>query len=74
MIPLMKNAFLKEQETKKRLGEFILHADRLSMGEQYFVSSTFIPVGEEPAEKMNRTMIAALEELKTKVNAIAEGK
>lgn len=34
MIPLMKNAFLKEQETRERLSEFILHADRLSMGEQ----------------------------------------
>lgn len=34
MIPLMKSAFLKERETKKRLSEFILHADRLSMGEQ----------------------------------------
>lgn len=31
MIPLMKNAFLHEQETKKALGEFILKADRLSM-------------------------------------------
>lgn len=34
MIPLMKNAFLKERETKEKLSEFILHADRLSMGEQ----------------------------------------
>jgi len=34
MIPLMKSAFLKEQETKKRLSEFILHTGRLSMGEQ----------------------------------------
>lgn len=34
MIPLMKNAFLKEQETKKKLSEFILHADRFSMGAQ----------------------------------------
>ena len=34
MIPLMKNAFLKEQETREKLSEFILHADRLSMGEQ----------------------------------------
>ena len=30
----MKSAFLKEQETKKELCEFILHTDRLSMGEQ----------------------------------------
>ncbi|MCK4783331.1 MAG: phage portal protein [Desulfobacteraceae bacterium] len=43
-------------------------------GDQYYVGSAFIPVGEEPAEKMNATMIAALEELKAKVNAIAEGK
>jgi len=43
-------------------------------GDQYHVSSAFIPVGQEPAEKMNSVMIAALEELKTKVNAIAEGK
>ena len=43
-------------------------------GDQYHVSSSFIPVGQEPAEKMNSVMIAALEELKTKVNAIAEGK
>jgi CDP-6-deoxy-D-xylo-4-hexulose-3-dehydrase len=31
MIPLMKNAFLNEYETKKALAEFILKADRLSM-------------------------------------------
>lgn len=31
MIPLMKNAFLNEFETKKALAEFILKADRLSM-------------------------------------------
>lgn len=31
MIPLMKNAFLNEYETKKALAEFILQADRLSM-------------------------------------------
>jgi CDP-6-deoxy-D-xylo-4-hexulose-3-dehydrase len=32
MIPLMKNAFLNEFETKKALADFILQADRLSMG------------------------------------------
>lgn len=32
MIPLMKNAFLNEYETKKALADFILKADRLSMG------------------------------------------
>ena len=31
MIPLMKNAFYKEHETKKKLAEFILNADILSM-------------------------------------------
>lgn len=31
MIPLMKNAFLNEFETKKALSEFIIHASRLSM-------------------------------------------
>ena len=31
MIPLMKNAFLNEYETKKALADFILRADRLSM-------------------------------------------
>lgn len=31
MIPLMKNAFLNEYETKKALAEFILRTDRLSM-------------------------------------------
>lgn len=34
MIPLMKNAFLHEYETKKELAEFIVQAPRLSMGEQ----------------------------------------
>jgi len=43
-------------------------------GDQYHVSSAFVPVGQEPAEKMNSVMVAALEELKAKVNAIAEGK
>lgn len=32
MIPLMKNAFLNEHETKKALADFILKADKLSMG------------------------------------------
>lgn len=31
-IPLMKNAFLREQETKKALAEFILNAPKFSMG------------------------------------------
>lgn len=34
MIPLMKNAFLNEQETKEALADFILSADKLSMGEK----------------------------------------
>lgn len=36
MIPLMKNAFLNEHETKKALAEFILKADRLSMDAECF--------------------------------------
>jgi len=36
MIPLMKNAFLNEFETKKALAEFILKASRLSMDEYCF--------------------------------------
>ncbi len=32
MIPLMKNAFFREYETRKALSEFILQADPLSMG------------------------------------------
>src|SRR5512135_1631596 len=34
MIPLMKNAFYKEYETRKALSEFILQAGKLSMGER----------------------------------------
>lgn len=34
MIPLMKNAFMHEQETKKALADFILNSDKLSMGEK----------------------------------------
>lgn len=34
MIPLMKNAFLNEKETKSALADFILTADRLSMDDQ----------------------------------------
>lgn len=34
MIPLMKNAFLNEYETKEELAKFILQAKRLSMDEQ----------------------------------------
>jgi len=34
MIPLMKNAFLKEHETKAELAKFIVRAKRLSMDEQ----------------------------------------
>ena len=37
-------------------------------GDQYFVSSTFVAMGEEPAEKMNAIMISGLEEIKAKVN------
>ena len=36
MIPLMKNAFLNEYETKKQLAEFILQTERLSMGKKCF--------------------------------------
>ena len=34
MIPLMKNAFLKEHETKKALADFLLHTSHLSMGDK----------------------------------------
>ena len=34
MIPLMKSTFLNENVTKEMLAEFILTADRLSMGEK----------------------------------------
>ena len=34
MIPLMKNTFLNELETKQKLAEFLLRAEKLSMGEQ----------------------------------------
>lgn len=36
MIPLMKNAFLHEYETKKALADFIMRAPRLSMGDMCF--------------------------------------
>ena len=36
MIPLMKNVFINEIETKKKLAEFIVQAPRLSMSEQCF--------------------------------------
>lgn len=34
MIKLMKNAFFNEEETRKKLSEFILRAEKLSMGEK----------------------------------------
>ena len=36
MIPLMKNAFIEEYETKQKLAEFILRTDKFSMGEKCF--------------------------------------
>jgi CDP-6-deoxy-D-xylo-4-hexulose-3-dehydrase len=36
MIPLMKNAFINEYDTKQALAEFILRAPRLSMDEKCF--------------------------------------
>jgi CDP-6-deoxy-D-xylo-4-hexulose-3-dehydrase len=36
MIPLMKNAFINEYETKKALSEFILKSNRLSMDENCY--------------------------------------
>jgi CDP-4-dehydro-6-deoxyglucose reductase, E1 len=36
MIPLMKNAFLHEHDTKKLLAEFIIKSDRLSMDQKCF--------------------------------------
>jgi CDP-6-deoxy-D-xylo-4-hexulose-3-dehydrase len=36
MIPLMKNTFLHEPDTKKALAEFILRAERLSLGSECF--------------------------------------
>jgi CDP-6-deoxy-D-xylo-4-hexulose-3-dehydrase len=34
MIPLMKNTFLNDHDTKRELGEFVVQAGKLSMGEQ----------------------------------------
>ena len=34
MIPLMKNAFTHERETRKKLADFIMSTSRLSMDEQ----------------------------------------
>ena len=34
MIPLMKNTFIDEFETKKLLADFIVRSERLSMGEE----------------------------------------
>ena len=34
MIPLMRKAFLREEETKNALSEFIINADRLSMDKE----------------------------------------
>jgi len=36
MIPLMKHAFLNEQETKRALSEFIINSSQLSMGSECF--------------------------------------
>ena len=36
MIPLMRNTFFNEYETKKQLAEFILQTDRLSMDQKCF--------------------------------------
>jgi CDP-6-deoxy-D-xylo-4-hexulose-3-dehydrase len=36
MIPLMKNAFINEHETKRALADFIITADKLSMDEKCF--------------------------------------
>lgn len=36
MIPLIKNTFLNETNTKRLLSDFVLRADRLSMGERCF--------------------------------------
>ncbi|MBI4224876.1 MAG: DegT/DnrJ/EryC1/StrS aminotransferase family protein [Candidatus Sungbacteria bacterium] len=33
-VPLIKNAFIEEDETKRALADFIVHAKKLSMGEQ----------------------------------------
>jgi CDP-4-dehydro-6-deoxyglucose reductase, E1 len=36
MLPLIKNAFINEDQTRKALADFILHAPRLSMDKQCF--------------------------------------
>ena len=36
MIPLMRNAFINEYETKEALAEFIVKAQRLSMDSKCF--------------------------------------
>jgi len=48
MIPLMKNAFLNEHETKKALADFILKTDKLSMG------AKCVEFEKEFAKKQNR--------------------
>ena len=40
MIPLMKNAFLNEFETRQRLADFITRNNKLSMGEECFSFET----------------------------------
>lgn len=34
MIPLVKSTFYREDEVRQRLAEFVLRADKLSMGEE----------------------------------------
>jgi len=43
-------------------------------GDQYFVSSSYIPIGEEAVEKREGAMIAELENLKAKVDEVLEKK
>ena len=52
MIPLMKTAFLREEETKRALADFIISAPRLSMAakcrefEHKFLDDLFASVDE----------------------------
>ncbi|MHA1360904.1 MAG: phage portal protein [Candidatus Helarchaeota archaeon] len=43
-------------------------------GDQYFVSSSYIPIGEEAVEKREGAMIAELEGLKVKIDEVLEKK
>jgi len=67
-----KELFAMGAMTPNQIIERLNLGETYEAGNQYYVSSAFLPVGEEAVEKRERALFFELEELKAKVNEALE--